>query len=115
MDRHPEGITAARLCDRSDKDKAAVSRAVAEMEKKGLIIREDVNDSGYRALLKLTPMGREAAQFVRGRAGSAVAIAGDGLTEEQRGIMYQSLEHIAYHLKEITRRGIPEGKEEQEA
>ncbi|MBQ8621857.1 MAG: MarR family transcriptional regulator [Oscillospiraceae bacterium] len=115
MARYPEGITAARLCDLSDKDKAAVSRAVAEMEKKGILIREDVNESGYRALLKLTPQGKKAAEYVFGKAKTAVAVAGDGLTAEQRIVMYDTLEHIAANLKEITRRGIQELKEEKEA
>ena len=39
MRRYPEGITAARLCEVCDKDKAAVSRMVAELEEKGLITR----------------------------------------------------------------------------
>ena len=34
MARYPEGITAAALCDVCDRDKAAVSRILSEMEKK---------------------------------------------------------------------------------
>ena len=32
MKKHPEGITAARLCEVCEKDKAAVSRILAELE-----------------------------------------------------------------------------------
>ena len=40
LSRHPEGITAAGLCEVCDKDKAAVSRIVSEMDAKELILRE---------------------------------------------------------------------------
>jgi len=37
MDHYPEGITAAKLCEVCDIDKAAVSRVLSEMEKKKLV------------------------------------------------------------------------------
>lgn len=114
MDRFPDGITAARLSELCDKDKAAVSRAIAEMEEMELVCREDVNESGYRALLKLTRDGQEAAGVVREKGQAAVEIAGDGLTEEQRETMYQALEHILQNLKEISRQGLPRRKEEKD-
>ena len=46
MSRHPEGVTATQLCTAGDKDKAAVSRAVAEMIEKGLVTRQLVRGSG---------------------------------------------------------------------
>lgn len=107
LSRFPEGITAARLCEVCDRDKAAVSRTVAEMEQKGLLCRENAGDSGYRALLKLTAAGREAAGFVHRRARQAVEAAGQGLTEEQRAIFYKTLDQIADNLHRISREGIP--------
>lgn len=114
MGRFPEGITAARLCELCDKDKAAVSRAVAEMEELELIYREDVNESGYRALLKLTADGVEAAEYVGEKAQAAVAIAGGSLDDTQRTVMYQALEQIAAELRQISRQGIIRRKEEKE-
>ena len=61
ISRHPEGITAATLCEVCDKDKAAVSRIIAEMESKGLVEKENDGTSQYRARLRLTPAGQEAA------------------------------------------------------
>ena len=43
MDRYPEGITAARLCEICERDKAAVSRTVAELEEAGLLTRREQN------------------------------------------------------------------------
>ena len=77
MDRCPEGVTAAQLCELCDKDKAAVSRALSEMEQRGLVIRECANDTSYRALLRLTEAGKSAAHYVCERATLAVELAGN--------------------------------------
>ena len=106
--RHPDGLTSAQLSEVCDRDKAAVSRAVAEMETLGLIVREGGGENQYRALLLLTPAGREAAEFVCRRAEAAVAAGGSGLTEEDRGTMYAALALIAQNLESIRREGIPE-------
>ena len=37
LHRYEEGLTATELCEICDKDKAAVSRILAEMEEKGLL------------------------------------------------------------------------------
>ena len=105
MRRYPEGITAAQLCDVCDKDKAAVSRIIGEMESKGLVVREGNN---YRAQLKLTEAGSKAAQFVHARAKVAVVLAGKGLTDEDRKAYCAALDLIAANLQTISKEGIPE-------
>lgn len=107
MYRHPEGITAAQLGELCGRDKADVSRTMSSMEKKGLIRKEIVNQNLYRALLKLTDEGVEAAEHVRNRARLAVERAGDGLTDENRRIFYDSLELITSNLKIICEEGLP--------
>lgn len=107
MDRHPEGITAATLGELCDKDKAAVSRILTEMEAKGLLLRQS-EGSAYRAKLTLTPAGKEAARFVTERASIAVDLAGQGMSPEDRKIFYATLELIAANLETICREGIPE-------
>ena len=108
MIRYPEGITSSRLSEICDKDKAAVSRVVSEMAQKGLIKREGTKDSLYRATLTLTDEGRKVAQFVEQRAMAAVSAASQGLTDDKRKILYESLELLAKNLKEISKNGIPE-------
>lgn len=108
ISRHPEGITAAALCEACDKDKAAVSRITAEMEAKGLVERETDGVSQYRAKLRLTPAGQDAAAFVRKRASVAVELAGKDLSAEDRKIFYSALERICASLQQISQRGIPE-------
>jgi len=107
MYRYKEGITAARLCEACDKNKAAVSRALAEMAEKGLIKRENTNSSSYRARITLTEKGKMAARHIRARAVIAVEMAGKGLTPDQRRIFYKSLELIASNLQIISEQGIP--------
>lgn len=105
MRRYPEGITAARLCEVCDKDKAAVSRMVAELEEKSLISRSDAGNR-YRMLLKLTPLGEEAANHVEQRAKLAVEEAGAGLTDQQRATLYAVLDLIAGNLQEMCINGL---------
>lgn len=108
MNRNPEGITSAQLCEMSDRDKAAVSRIVSEMEEKGLVVRESNNDNLYRAKLKLTEEGRKAADFVCLRAAAAVDAGGHGLSDENRKVFYETLKLIADNLEHVCREGIPE-------
>ena len=72
MKKHPEGITAARLCEVCEKDKAAVSRILAELAEAGMILRENRNGSRYRASLLLTQRGQAAADAVVEKARLAV-------------------------------------------
>lgn len=107
ISRHPEGITAAALCEVCDKDKAAVSRIIAEMESKGLLEKENDGNSQYRARLRLTPAGQAAAAFVRERVSIAVELAGSGLSDEDRKVFYSTLELISANLQQICLDGIP--------
>jgi DNA-binding MarR family transcriptional regulator len=104
MIQYPDGITASQLCELCDRDKAAVSRAAAEMEEKGLIRREG---SHYRAKLFLTQAGQDAAQFVCKRAVIAVMEAGKGLSDEDRATFYNVLHRIASNLQTLSKEGLP--------
>lgn len=108
MDRYPGGITAARLCEICERDKAAVSRTAAELEEAGLIIRKGQNGIRYRVPLVLTEEGRAAARNVNSVAGRAVEQAGFGLNDAQREVFYQVLGHIAQNLHTISRDGLKE-------
>lgn len=107
ISRYPEGITASALCEVCDKDKAAVSRIIGEMESKGLLQKINDGTSQYRARISLTPAGEKAAAFVRERASAAVELAGSGLSDEDRKAFYKTLELISENLQEICKKGIP--------
>lgn len=114
MSRHPQGITAARLGQECDKDKAAVSRAVAEMEHRGLVRRDCANNTLYRASLHLTPDGERAARYVCEKAKAAVEFAGKDLSDESRTLFYTALHRIAGNLQTLSRSGLPEIAEQGE-
>ena len=106
MSRYPDGVTSGELVKLCDKDKAAISRTVAELEREGMIRRIGKNGNLYRAALVLEDRGREAAAHVAQRAQRAVEAAGAGLTEEQRRGMYAALDLIAGHLQTIGEEGL---------
>lgn len=106
MKKHPEGITAARLCQVCEKDKAAVSRILAELEAAGMILRENRNGSRYRASLLLTERGQEAAGAVVEKARLAVELAGKGFGAEEREIFYRVLSIISGNLHKLCRDGL---------
>ena len=108
MTRYPEGVTSTKLSEVCDKDKAAISRIVAEMESKGLITRESDKNNLYRAKLVLTEEGKKAADFVCERAEKAVTAAGMGLGDDDRKIFYGALAIFEANLRRIAHDGIPE-------
>ena len=57
--RYSEGVTAVRLCEICDVNKAAVSRSVSELENEGLVERRSRGgtSTAYRANLVLTEKG----------------------------------------------------------
>ena len=111
MSRYPEGVTAAQLCEICEKDKAAVSRTVSELEQAGLVRRTRRNGSGYRAALTLTEQGVEAAGSVSIRARQAVERAGQGLNDAQREVFYRVLALIAGNLHAICKEGMDQKTE----
>lgn len=107
MQRHPEGVTSAQLCEICGKDKADVSRCISLMESKGLVIREGTNKNLYRALLKLTEQGKSAAEQISQRARVAVEVGSNGITDENRKILYDALALIASNLHNASEKGLP--------
>lgn len=111
MARHPEGIPLVRLCEICEMDKAAVSRSVAELEERGLILRQGTGVKSYRAPLKLTSAGCEIAGRIGETVSFAVEQAGEGLEDADRRIFYQTLDLIAANLQRISREGVAQKKE----
>ena len=106
MSRFPEGVTSGELVKLCDKDKAAISRTVAELEREGMVNRLGRNGNFYRAALTLTDRGREAARHVAIRATHAVEAASDGLSEGNRRVLYAALALIAEHLQHLCDIGL---------
>lgn len=104
---YADGITAAKLSELCGKNKSDVSRMIHIMEKKGLVKKECVHKNFYRARLKLTEEGRQAAEYVRDRAKLAVEYAGESVSNEHREIFYQVLGQISKNLQQLSKEGLP--------
>ena len=61
LDGYEGEITAARLADLCQRDKADVSRALADFQKKGIL--EPYSGPRYRATPKLTPLGQSPSTW----------------------------------------------------
>lgn len=106
ISQYPDGITAARLCQLCEKDKAAISRTVAELEEADMLIRRDPDGKRYRSRLYLTEKGAEIAENVGSLVHSAVSQASEGYGEQDREIFIHVLNLIAGNLQDICRDGL---------
>lgn len=105
--RFSDGITAQKLSQMSGKDKADVSRMLSILEEKGLVTKQGVGKNMYRAIIKLTDKGKEAAQKVSKRIALTVDMAGKGLKEKDREAFYNALELISSNLRSLSESGLP--------
>lgn len=104
--RYPEGLTAPKLAELCDRDKADVSRMLSILEEKGLVTKDGIGSNRYRGRLRLTAEGQAVAKELSHRAELSVEQAGAGLTEENRVIFYDSLDTITKNLRRICQEGL---------
>lgn len=95
-------LTAAELCDRCEEDKAAISRSLDFLEQNGYLVCRTEKNKKYKAPLVLTPKGAQAGQGVCERIEQVLSLASQGLTEEERKIMYGALEKISSNLEKLA-------------
>lgn len=99
-----DGLTASELCERCEEDKAAVSRALDELETGGYLTCESGAKKRYRTPLRLTEKGRSVGERIAGKIGGVVAEASVGLDEAQRMEMYRALSIVSRNLERICER-----------
>lgn len=101
LGKHPEGLTATKLTELCKEDKAAISRTLSQLGAKGLVSCElPEHKRSYRTLYYLTEEGSIVVRKISSRICSALAHGGDGMTEEQRINLYDSLERISHNLEQ---------------
>ncbi|MBR6548258.1 MAG: winged helix-turn-helix transcriptional regulator [Clostridia bacterium] len=104
---HEEGLTAVRLGELCGRDKSDVSRAVTILEKNGFVTKKRVGHNLYRANICLTDVGKTAADYIAERADLAVQMGGQGISDQERTVFYNTLEKIAANLQEVSKDGLP--------
>ena len=102
--KRAEKLTAKELCDLSGEDKGAISRSIDYLENKGLVVHDVVEGKRYKTPYILTEKGKCVASQLCKKINEALAKAGEGLNDEDRAIMYRSLEIIHNNLKEICQK-----------
>ena len=103
MSRYPDGVTAAQLCEICDKDRAAISRTVSELEQAGMLMRHDPEGKRYRSRLRLSEKGKDIARNVSELVLLAVSRASEGYDKEHQQT-FMSL--IAGNLHAICTEGL---------
>ena len=96
--------TASELCERCEEDKAAVSRAVDELEAGGYLTGESSGKKRYKSPLRLTEKGAAVGEKIARKIDGIVAEANAGLSEPERAAMYRALTRIYENLEGICER-----------
>lgn len=103
LSKHPEGLTAAQLCEKCVEDKAAISRSIATLKEKRFVYESQTDEKKkYRSIIRLTETGQAVASKEAYKIANAVSIGGDGLHDSDRAIFYKSLELISKNLEKYT-------------
>ena len=98
---HAKTLTAKELGDICGEDKAALSRSIEVLESEGYITCDSPAKKRYKSPLVLTERGREVARGLAEKVDGVIALAGDGMSEEERLIFYRCLSRINDNLVTI--------------
>lgn len=101
LSNHPDGLTAADLCEICKENKAGISRILSELEHSGFIQYQSAHDKKYRAKAILTPEGQACASTVNDMILCATQKGGNGITEAEREVFYRVLFLISDNLNQL--------------
>ena len=96
-----ESLTAKELCDICDEDKSAISRSIEHLEKNGYITCKAKSKKRYKSQLVLTEKGQEVGYIISQKIDKILELASDGLSENDRLVLYQSLGLVSRNLQKI--------------
>lgn len=96
LNENPQGLTAAEIVKLTVEDKAAISRALAELKSKGFA---DCVGNGRNAVVTLTESGKALAEFIDGETSAAEKACNLDFSDEERQIFYNSLKKIEENIQ----------------
>ncbi len=96
-----QSMTAKALCDESGEDKANMSRAVRFLEENGYLTCSSTAAKRYQSPLELTEKGKDVGRRIAEKVDAVLAVASEGVTEEERTVMYRVLGRICDNLRGI--------------
>lgn len=94
-------LTAKELGDICQEDKASLSRSLEYLEKCNFIECNSNLKKRYKSSLELTEKGKNIATIIAEKIDNILNFASEGLTEEKRIILYESLNLISKNLENI--------------
>ena len=96
-----DSLTARELCDICGEDKANVSRSIKYLETNGYLVCKTKSQKRYLSPLKLTEKGVEVARHITEKIDKVLGSTSDGLSDEERSVMYKSLAKVNENLNKI--------------
>jgi DNA-binding MarR family transcriptional regulator len=100
-------VTAAKLSELCDRNKADVSRAVNTLEREG-VIEKLVSDTNYRVRIRLTERGVMIGEKLSERLKLVLSHVSGEIAEEELASFYRTLETISQNLQKLSSFGLPE-------
>lgn len=99
-------LTSKELKDLCEEDKASISRSIEFLENNGYIVCKDVkNKKRYNSSLELTEKGILVGKRISEKIDNILEEASEGLSDNDRVILYRSLEKISDNLLKISDKG----------
>lgn len=93
--KNPDGLTASEISRLAVEDKAALSRALATMREKDLVVYDPKT---YSSVIVLTEQGKRFAEAVLQKADRAVEAGSADMSESERVAFYKTLGAIVDNL-----------------
>ena len=96
-----KSLTAKELCDICGEDKSHVSHSLHYLEENGYVICESDAKKRYNAPFFLTEKGSDAASHIAAKIDEIFAPAGEGISDEERAVLYNSLARVTENLEKV--------------
>lgn len=96
-----ETLTAKQLSDICGEDKANISRAIKYLETNGFLVCDSQMQKRYNSPLRLTEKGCMAAKRIVKKIDDVLCLSSQGVREEDRNVMYESLKIINENLSKL--------------
>lgn len=96
-------LTAKELCDLCAEDKANMSRHIDYLEKNEYLICRTKLQKRYKTPIELTEKGMDVGEHIANKIDHVLFAASEGVSEENRRIMYESLAIVSRNLQKISK------------
>lgn len=99
LGRQPQALTPGQLARLCAEDKAGISKALAELKARGLITVDPSSEAKvYKQAYRLTAAGAAIQAEIDGFIEQSLAAGGQGLSEEERRVLYRALGLVVDNL-----------------